>query len=156
MKYIVIVALTVLISLNMWGTPASVDSLGMEDDWCAICYKTITDVDSVFCVNISTLKKRIKKEKICRLNEAEDSKQRDFLVAISYMSDRNFWGATPHKMPRIDKKLLKEIKFWYKRHKYLITLDILRRFYCAVYPPLMNIEEMERYFEELDKYVIRD
>lgn len=145
------------ISLNMWGTPASVDSLEMEDGWCAICYKTITDVDSVFRINISTLEKRIKTEKVCRLSEAEDDKQRDFLVAISFMSDRNFWGATPHEMPRIDKKLLKEIKLWYKRHKHLITLDILRRFYCAVYPPLMNsLEEIERYSEELDKYVIRD
>ena len=87
MKYIVTFALMAFISLNMWGTPASVDSLEMEDGWCAICYKTITDVDSVFRINISTLEKRIKTEKVCRLSEAEDDKQRDFLVAISFMSD---------------------------------------------------------------------
>ena len=156
MKIIVVVVSMTMFCLSVGGVTMSVDSIEYRDSWCALCYETITDVDSVFIVNISTLEKRIKKEKVCILNDEEDRKQRVFLVAISLMSGRNFWGENPHEMPRLDKRLLKEIKHWYKKHKHLITLDLLRRFYCAVYPPLMELDEMDRFYDELDKYVIRE
>lgn len=111
------------------------------------------NIDSLFKKNLSSMKK------ITR-GSSEDVlvKERDvikFLYAITFLSGQNF-VRDPHN-PVVNTKIILAIEGWYKKKKKYITCDKIKKAYSFLYPPpFRNIEELNKYFDELDQVIIKE
>ena len=128
------------------------DSTLYGEEWCAYCYRNLNNVDSVFHENISYMNNLLGSENEYKLECIEDNKRREeiteFLWVVSLMSGRRFTEPSdPHKSIRIKKNKIKELEQWFYEHKHLITIDLLRRYYCSLYPPIMDFEDLINYYD---------
>ncbi|BEG98175.1 hypothetical protein BSYN_04400 [Bacteroides sedimenti] len=85
-------------------------------------------------------------------------KERDnveFLWAISLLSGQNFASYPGNTV--VNAKIILAIESWYKKKKKYITCDKIKKAYSFLYPPpFRNIEELNKYFDELDQVEIKE
>jgi len=129
------------------------DSTIYGEKWCDFCYKNLNSVDSVFQENILYMNDLLGTREEHRLECSDDNMRcrelMEFLWVVSLMSGRSFIGPNPHGPYQIERNKIIELEQWYNKHKHLITIDILRRFYCSLYPPIMDMDKLEEYYDNL-------
>ncbi|MBP1631546.1 MAG: hypothetical protein H6Q15_2439 [Bacteroidetes bacterium] len=110
------------------------------------------NIDSLFKKNLSSIKKMTRgSSKDVLVKEREIIK---FLYVISLLSDLDFMPA-PHK-PIVNTKTILAIESWYKKKKKYITCEKIKKAYSLLLPPpFKNIEELDKYSDELDQLRIK-
>ena len=153
MNYLIFCILWVSYIPFMANLHENPDSSLVGEEWCSYCYKNINNVDSVFYDNISYIKKKLKFKKTYRLDDVRSYNKRkslkEFLWVVSLMSGKDFIGSNPHESPLINRKKTKELEQWYYKHKHLISIHILRLFYCSLYPPVIDLKKLEDYYSTI-------
>lgn len=160
MNYLIFCILSVSCIPFMGNLHENQDSTLVGEEWCSYCYKNINNVDSVFYNNILYIKKKLKFKKRYKLDNVRSFNKRkslkEFLWVVSLMSGKDFIGSNPHEPPLITRRKTKELEQWYYEHKHFISIDILRIFYCSLYPPIMDFQNLEEYYDNLNNYKITD
>jgi hypothetical protein len=109
------------------------------------------NVDSLFQKNISMLKGNIIDTTEYIVVENNDNWK--FLFAVSFLSGIN--TVYDFHTTRTTVEIVAAIENWYNDKKEKITCERVKKAYLALEPPcLKNIEEIEKYTEELEKLKI--
>lgn len=111
------------------------------------------NIDSLFKKNLSSMKKMTRgSSKDVLVKERDIIK---FLYVISLLSDLDFMP-DPHK-PVVNTKTILVIESWYKEKKKYITCEKIKKAYSLLIPPpFKNIEELDKYSDELDQLRIKE
>ncbi len=111
------------------------------------------NIDSLFKKNLSSMKKMTRgSSKDVLVKERDIIK---FLYVISLLSDLDFMP-DPHK-PVVNTKTILAIESWYKKKKKYITCEKIKKAYSLLLPPpFKNLEELDKYSDELDQLRIKE
>nr|WP_320037138.1 hypothetical protein [uncultured Bacteroides sp.] len=111
------------------------------------------NIDSLFKKNLSSMKKMTRgTSKDVLVKERKIIK---FLYVISLLSDLDFMP-DPHK-PVVNTKTILAIESWYKKKKKYITCEKIKKAYSLLLPPpFKNLEELDKYSDELDQLRIKE
>lgn len=111
------------------------------------------NIDSLFKKNLSSMKKMTRdSSKDVLVKEREIIK---FLYVISLLSNLDFMP-DPHK-PVVNTKTILAIENWYKEKKKYITCEKIKKAYSLLLPPpFKNLEELDKYSDELDQLRIKE
>jgi hypothetical protein len=110
------------------------------------------NVDSLFQINLSTLKKNISgsNENVTIVNR----NSLEFLYAVSVLSGIDFINVKDNST---NLKLVLAIESWYSNKKKFITCEKIKKAYLLIKPHLFkNYEEIENFSKELDQITIKE
>ncbi|WP_321439186.1 hypothetical protein [uncultured Bacteroides sp.] len=113
------------------------------------CY---INVDSLFQINLSTLKKKVSESAECVT--ITNKANLDFLYVISLLSDMNCISSQNNC---VDSNTIQAIENWYLKKKKFVTCEKLRKAYSLLRPQVFkSFNEYEEYSKELDQLKIKE
>lgn len=112
------------------------------------CY---INVDSLFQINLSTLKKDVSESAECVT--ITNKANLDFLYVISLLSDINYISPQNNC---VNSNTVQAIENWYLKNKKFVTCEKIRKAYSLLRPHVFkSFDESEEYSKELDQLKIK-